>query len=443
MKIIICGFGSAGYAAAMSVKRTEPKSEIIVIDPKESDLMHPCGLPYALEGTVNPTELLQDLNLKGGGITKLKGRVTQISSDLKEVYYETDCGKLNEKYDSLIIATGYKAIRPAITGIENLFGDSVFTLTNTCDLENIIRKSETATRCAVIGGGAIGIEAAFALNRKGKVVTLVEMQKQLLKGIIDPDISMLMENFLTSQGIKITKESTVSAFEESGRLHKVTCSSEVIDSEITIIATGFAPDISIAENSGIKCNTRGITTDTFLRTSVQNVFAAGDCIESWSSIDGKQLSSRLATSAYKQGTIAGINALGGATEYRGTASTFVTRVGNFEIAGTGFNTETAIERGFEPVSGKIMSKVRPEYYPDNADITVKIIFDINSGLILGAQCAGSEGAASRINIISMAVEFGITIDELPRTELAYCPSVSEVYDPLLRAADLGLRRIKR
>jgi cysteine synthase len=73
MKIIICGFGSAGYAAAMSVKRTEPKSEIIVIDPKESDLMHPCGLPYALEGIINPTELLQDLNLKGGGITKLKG----------------------------------------------------------------------------------------------------------------------------------------------------------------------------------------------------------------------------------------------------------------------------------------------------------------------------------------------------------------------------------
>ncbi len=124
---------------------------------------------------------------------------------MKEVYYETDCGKLNEKYDSLIIATGYKAIRPAITGIENLFGDSVFTLTNTCDLENIIRKSETATRCAVIGGGAIGIEAASALNRKGKFVTLVEMQIQLLKGIIDPDISILMESFLTSQGIKLRK----------------------------------------------------------------------------------------------------------------------------------------------------------------------------------------------------------------------------------------------
>jgi len=134
--------------------------------------------------------------------------------------------------------------------------------------------------------------------------------------------------------------------------------------------------------------------------------------------------------------------MGGSERYRGTTGTFVTKFGSFEVAGTGFNTAMAIERGFEPLSGKITSKIRPEYYPDNSDITVKIIFDKNSGIILGAQCAGERGAAERVNIISMAIEFGITLDELYRTELAYAPPVSEVYDPLLRAADFGLRRMK-
>lgn len=443
MKIVICGFGSAGYAAAMSVKRIMNKAEIIVIDPKESDLMHPCGLPYALEGIVKPVDLDQDINMKRGGITKLKGSVKKIFTDSKEILYISDSAEVKENFDSLIIATGCTSIIPHVPGIDKLLGKSIFNLTNTGDLAKIIGGSENASRCVVIGGGAIGIETAFAMKRRGKIVTLIEMKDQLLQGILDPDISLLMENYLISQEISIKKESAVTSIEADENYHKVICGMDIIKSDITIIAAGFKPDISIAENSGIEFHNSGIKTDCFLRTSDPNIFAAGDCIASWSSIDGKGLSSRLATSAYKQGTIAGINVLGGSMEYRGTASTFVTRLGSFEIAGTGFNTDTAIQRGFEPVNGRITSKVRPEYYPDNADITVKIIFDKNSGLILGAQCAGSEGAASRINIISMAVEFGITIDELWRVELAYCPSVSEVYDPLLRAADIGLRRLKK
>jgi len=443
MKIIICGFGSAGYAAAMSAKRADPKNEIVVIDPKENDLMHPCGLPYALEGIINSSDLLQDINLQKGGIKKIKGYVTEIKTPLNEVYYKTDSEELKENYNSIIIASGYRPIIPGFPGLEKVTGKSVFTLTNTCELEKILSILKTTSKCAVIGGGAIGIETAYAMNKKGKSVTLIEMQSQLLNGIIDSDMSLLVEKYLNEQGISVLKDSAVTAFEEADNVHKVICTSGVVESEMTIIAAGFAPDISIAENSGIEFYNTGIKTDSLLRTSVQNVFAAGDCISSWSSIDGKPFYSRLATSAYKQGIIAGINAAGGSTEYRGTSSTFVTRMGNFELAGTGFNTENALKRGFEPVSGRITSKVRPEYYPDNTDLTIKIIFDKNSGMILGAQCAGTEGAASRINLISMAIEYNISIDELWRTEMAYCPSVSEVYDPLLRAADIGLRRFRK
>lgn len=443
MKIVICGFGSAGYAAAMSVKRTVPRTEIVVIDPKNSDLMHPCGLPYAIEGIVKPDDLLQDINLHRGGITKLRGRAVKLLTDRKEVQFTSDEGIKTETYDSVIIATGTRPVIPPVSGMAELFGKSVFTLTDTDDLQNIFEAGKSAKSCSVIGGGAIGIEVAFAMKKSGREVTLIEMKDQLLPGILDQDISTLVEDSLSSEGVSIIKGSPVTEIQREGAQVRVICGETVVRSDMVIVATGFIPDTSLAGASGIEFNSSGIKTDSFLRTSVQSVYAAGDCIAGWSSIDGRPVSSRLATSAYKQGTVAGLNSLGGENEYRGTASTFVTRNGDFEVAGTGFNTETAAQRGFEPLSGKITSRIRPEYYPDNSDITVKVIFDKNSGLILGAQCAGREGAAARINIISMAVEFGITIDELWRTELAYCPSVSEVYDPLLRAADIGIRRLRR
>ncbi len=138
-----------------------------------------------------------------------------------------------------------------------------------------------------------------------------------------------------------------------------------------------------------------------------------------------------------------MNMMGKETDYKGSAGTFVTRIGNIEIAGTGFTFETAVQKGYKPVSGKITAHILPEYFPNNSQITIKIIFDGNTGKILGGQAIGEKGAAERINIISTAIEFNISIEELGRTELAYCPAVSEVYDPLLRAIDFGLRRMKK
>jgi len=442
MKIIICGFGSAGYSAAMAIKRNNSKTQITVVDPKETDLVHPCGLPYAIEGIVNNIDLLQDLDLHRSGINKIKGKGEKISYNEKIITIKTDNGLKTDSYDKLIIASGSTPIIPSITNIERYLNLSVFTMAGVHDLSFIQERIKTSQNCVIVGGGAIGIETAYAIRMNKKEVTIIEMENQLLKGIIDPDMSALAESYIESLGIRIIKEDTAICFEGDKCLNHVICSHASIAADMAIIAAGFRPEISLALNSDIKATTAGIKTDEMLKTSAPDIYAAGDCIMNYSSIDGKPITSRLATSAYKQGTAAAINAIGGEERYGGRTGTFVTKLGNFEIAGTGFNTAMAAERGFEPMAGKITSKINPEYYPGNASITVKIIFDKNTGIILGAQCAGERGAAERINIISMAIEFGITIDELGRVELAYAPPVSEVYDPLLRAADFGLRRMK-
>lgn len=442
MKIVICGFGSAGYAAAMTIKRNDPKADITVVDPKESDLTHPCGLPYALEGLVDHQLLAQNLNLQRSGIKKIRGRAEIISHNEKTLSISTIDGEIIESYDKLIIASGCTPFIPPIANLDRYMNLSVFTFAGVRDLAFIHERIKTAQKCVIIGGGAIGIETAYALKMQGKDVTILEMENHLLKGILDPDMSSLAENFLENAGIKVLKEKKVSSLGGDECLKAVICSDESIPADMAVIAAGFRPEVSLAERSGIVSSPAGIRTDEMLMTSAKDVYAAGDCIANFSAVDGKPVVSRLATSAYKQGTAAAVNALGGNEKYRGSAGTFVTKIGSFELAGTGFNTAIASARGFEPAAGKITSKIKPDYYPDNSDITVKIIFDKYSGIILGAQCAGERGAAERVNIISMAIEFGITLDELVRTEMAYAPPVSEVYDPLLRAADFGLRRMK-
>ncbi len=269
------------------------------------------------------------------------------------------------------------------------------------------------------------------------------MRDQLLPGIVDPDMAGLAEAYLDSCGISVIKNKSVNNVRGSGGVMELSGDGLSLQAGMVVVAAGSRPGLSLAESSGIECSAGGIKTDTYLRTTAGNIYAAGDCIANWSVVDGKPVSSRLATSAYRQGTLAGINACGGSVGYAGSACTFVTRFGGFELAGTGLSASAAAERGFDPVAGRIRSRVRPDYYPSNTEITMKILSDKSSGRVLGAQCAGSEGAASRINLVSMAIEFGLRLDELAGVELAYCPAVSEVYDPLLRAADFGLRRSGR
>ncbi|MCL1833161.1 MAG: FAD-dependent oxidoreductase [Leptospirales bacterium] len=443
MKIVICGFGSAGYSAAMAVKRYDHKAEITVIDPKESDLIHPCGLPYALEGIVNDDDLSQNLNLHRSGITKIMGRAEKIFHHEKTIRVTTGEGEKIEPYDKVILALGCAPFIPDIINLDRYINSSIYTFTGIRDLSLIKERIKSAARCAVIGGGAIGIETAYALKKQNRDVAIIEMSDQLLAGILDSDIAALAENYLTEAGIKVIKGKRVTGVEGDELLKNIICGKESIPADMAVLSAGFRPNVSLAENSGIEITGSGIKTNEMLLTSLDDIYAAGDCIINYSAIDGKPIASRLATSAYKQGSVAAVNALGGNEKYHGSAGTFVTKFGSFEVAGTGFNTNQAALRGYAPISGKITSKIRPEYYPDNSDITVKIIFDKNSGLILGAQAAGESGAAARINIISMAIEFGITIDALCRTELAYAPPVSEVYDPILRAADFGRRKMKR
>ncbi len=445
MKIVICGFGSAGYAALTSMRRINPGAQIVIIDPKEHDLIHPCGLPYSLEGIVPESDLTQDINLKRMGAEKIRGLVKSIDRKNKRIIYSSEDGEFDVTYDRALISTGYRPLIPPIKGIKDHLNKSLFTLTSINDLKGITDRLEASSCGSVVGAGAIGLETAFAMKDKLDKISVIEMKNQILPGILDPDISKNVEKYVSTSGIELHLNKTAESFSGTPDLYSVKTADIEIKSDIAVLATGFLANTSAAEASDLEVCGNGIVVNKFLQTADPDIFAAGDCISGWSVIDSSELKAKLATSAYKQGSLAGANIASEGTihPYRGSAGTFVTKFGELEVAGTGFTTDTAKAKGFDVLAGKISTHIQPDYFPDNREITVKVIFDRSSGRILGAQAAGEKGTAERINIISTAIEFNINIHELGRTELAYCPAVSEVYDPLLRAIDFGLRRIKK
>jgi NADH oxidase (H2O2-forming) len=441
-RIVIAGFGSAGYAALMAARKTDLSAELIVVDPKEKDLFHPCGLPYCLEGIVPREGLQQNLGLDRMKVKKLRGRVTSILPQEKAIL--ADCGAGNEKisYDRLIISTGSSPIVPPLSGARELLGRGLHTLASMSDLTGISEKIHREKKGIVIGAGAIGLESAVALMGSMAGVNVLEMKPNVLAGVLDSDMAGIVEDYCRRRGIKVLCGSAVSRILGEESFAGVYAGEEELVAELGILSTGFRANSDLAGAASLKTGRFGISVSSSMSTSIEDIYAAGDCAEGWSVLDGKPVAAKLATSAYKQGLIAGTCAAGGKAEYRGTAGTFVTKIGELEVAGTGFSTEMCGQRGFEAASGKIKTRYLPDYFPGGDEISVKVIADKNSGRILGGQAVGASGAASRVNIISMAIEFDLGLEDLKRAELAYCPAVSEVEDPLFKAVDFCLRRMK-
>jgi NADH oxidase (H2O2-forming) len=443
-KVLVIGLGAAGFSAIMSAKKENQQANITVVDPKNIDIVHPCGLPYALEGLADKTKLSQNIYLEKAGIKKINGKLLKINHNNKNahVLLNDTLEEIVLNYDTMIIAVGAKPLIPNITGIDKFFGKGLHTLVSMNDLESITLCMKRAKTAAIIGAGAIGLESAYALKDKCKV-NIFEMREHVLAGVLDADMASMVEEYLKENNINLFTNLAVEEFLGNEKFNGLKAGGENFQFNFGILSTGFAADIFFASDSGLDIENRAIKVNDKLETNLNGIFAAGDCTAVKSVVDKTPSNVKLATSAYKQGNIAGINAAGGNAVYHGTAGTFVTKIGDLEIAGSGYTLESAKLAGYSTAAGKITQLLRPEYMANNSKITVKVIADSLTGKILGGQAIGISGASERVNIISMAIEFGISIFDLKRFEMAYCPAVSEPDDALMKALDFCIRRIKK
>jgi len=445
-RIVIIGLGTGGLYSSRAASRTDRGADITIIERREYDMFSPCGLPYAIEGLVDDFDALKYSVPSTRRLHKLlKHEALSIDSEGKMVEVKNlESGEvLWVEYDSLIIATGSRPAILPIPGAEEFLGRGVHVVSNLENSEELREAAPRSKSAVIVGGGGTGLEIAIALKRLGLDVTVTKRSPPPFPRNLDPDMSAIITDYLMSQGLNIKFGKGIERINGRDRVESVDIAGETISADIVVMAVGVKPESEFVSGSGIATERGAIITDDRMETNIKDVYAIGDVASTFSNIDEKPSKVNLATTAFRQAEIAGTNAAGGDMTYEGISGTFVSYIGELEVASTGYNTSTAEKHGYKVITGRVNMKNKPKYIPGAKDISVKIVVNQQDGRILGGQAIGEEGAAWRINMIALAIKTKITIKEFTTAELAYCPPVSDLYDPLLVAADSANRRMNR
>jgi NADH oxidase (H2O2-forming) len=450
MKIVIAGLGTGGLFSAIAARKENKNAEIVIIDKKDFEILHSCGIPYLIEGKIKAPDSLKEKMPDINAQKILKHEIIGLVPSQKKVLVKdiTNGKKSEVYYDKLILSVGTDARIPDINGIKEHLGKSAFKIDSYEDAVKLADKINKAKKTGkkklkaiVIGAGAIGIESAYAMRKKGIDVTIVEMLSTILPGILDNDMSATVKEYLENAGIRILLDSGISELYNKDKLKGAIITGSKHECDIIVIAAGRKTNSELFIKAGISFGANGIIVNDLMQTCHKDIYAIGDIIGIKSLIDGRNSRMQLATAAYKQGFVAGTNAAGGKKVYKGGLCSFITRIGGLEIAATGFNAHTA---GEQIVIGKATGTTKPEWCGNSRnEITVKIIVDRKTQRIVGGQAIGYEGCAHRIDIINAAIKGKLTVYDLSETEMCYCPAVSDVYDVLMQAADNAIRKIER
>jgi NADPH-dependent 2,4-dienoyl-CoA reductase/sulfur reductase-like enzyme len=358
-------------------------------------------------------------------ITQKKVSVTQLKTGIT----------FTQAYDDLLIATGASPVRPPIDGIN---APGIFSLNSLqSGIEVWKWLDERKPRNAVVvGGGYIGLEMAEAFLQRGLKTTLIDMATQVMV-TMDADMAELIPPYMREAGVEVRLDEKLGGFEttSSGEVSAVVTDKGIIQADVVILGLGVRPNSKLAEEAGIAIGAGGaIQVNKSLETSAANVWAAGDCAESYHRVSGKQAAIALGTVANKHGVTAGTNISGGNAEFPGVLGTAITKFNDLEIARTGLSEREARELGMDVNSAIIKSKTRSGYYPGSGPITVKVTVDAVTGRLLGGQIVGMPGSGKRIDTLAMAVMAELTAFDLAFADLSYAPPFSPVWDPVQTAA---------
>ena len=448
-RLAIIGGDAAGMSAASQARRRDPDLEIVAYERGPYTSYSACGIPYFLAHDFHDPERLivrsPDEHRQRGIDARTRQEVVHIDLAARQltVRDHTTREELTEPFDQLVIATGAEAVAPPVPGAEAV--EPARTVDAAARFD---RALERGGRCAVvIGGGYIGIEMAEALTRRGMQVTILELSGQLMNVALDKDMAEHVQEGAEAERIDVRTSFPVTEIELGGDGHPraVHANGEVFPADHVVLATGVRPAVDVAKQAGLQTGeSGGLTVDDHQRCPGHDgVFAAGDCVETFHRLLDRPVNVQLGTHANKQGRIAGVNATGGDAAFPGVVGTAVTRICNREVGRTGLTEAECAEHrpDLDVVAAVAKSTTRAGYFPGTGPIWVKLVAERSTGRLLGGQLVGVEGAAKRVDVLATAIWAGMTVEELALLDLGYAPPVAPVYDPLIVAATVTLKKL--
>ena len=437
MKVVIIGGVAGGASAAARLRRLNEQAKIIVVERGPYVSFANCGLPYYIGGEIRdrsaltlqtPQSFLTRFNID----VRVRCEAVKIDPAAKTVTLRDleSGGETLESYDKLILSPGASPVRPPIPGAEL---EGVFTLRNIPDTDAIraYMESRAAKSALIVGGGYIGLEMAENLLRAGLSVTVAEMADHLIAPF-DADMAADVQQYVRQKGVRLLLNSGVSAIEKQpdGRL-AAQVGAQKVTADLILLSVGVRPESALAAAAGLQLNERGqIVVDEAMHTSEADIYAVGDAVTVKNFYTGQETFVPLAGPANRQGRIAADNICGISSAYHGTQGTAIMRFFDLTAASVGLNEKTAAAAGIAYDKTYTYPSSHATYYPGSTNMSIKVLWDKESGRLLGAQIVGFDGVDKRMDVLSAAMRFGAGITDLTELELSYAPPFSSAKDPV-------------
>jgi NADPH-dependent 2,4-dienoyl-CoA reductase/sulfur reductase-like enzyme/rhodanese-related sulfurtransferase len=436
MKLVIVGGVAGGASAAARARRQSEEAEILLIERGPDVSFANCGLPYHIGEVIpqrdkllvtTPERLRERFRLD----VRTRSEVEAIDRRKKTVrIHDLNTGRVyEESYDKIILAPGASPIRPPMPGADL---PNVFTLRNLADTDRIKKVVDAGlNRAVIVGAGFIGLELAENFVHRGIATTILDLNKQVLAPF-DPEMTTPLVAALAEKGVELLLGQTAEAITAGPDGMTVTLTSgDSRTTQLVVLGIGVRPENKLAVQAGLEVGARGgIRVNEYLQTTDPDIFAVGDAVETTDFGTGERTQVPLAGPANRQGRIAADNAFGRKSKYRGTQATAILGFFGHTAAMTGLS-EKALKR-----LGKTYRKVyvhpahHAGYYPGAEGMTLKLLFDPETGKLLGGQGVGGAGVDKRIDVLAVAIQAGMTVFDLEEMELCYAPQFGSAKDPI-------------
>ena len=464
MRLLIIGGSDAGISAALRARQLAPETQVTVIVADSYPNFSICGLPYYLSGDVPEWQSLAHrtrAEIESGGISLLLDHVASAIDPVQKTVrvhprradlYGTPTASSQRPsasvayqlpYDRLIIATGARPRLPAIVGLEQEGVYLLDTMDDSFALHTHLVEREPH-RAVIVGAGYIGMEMAEALSTRGIATTLLQRGPQIHPSV-DPAFSERLTAELDRHEVAVITRAQVRDISRDGTGLVVRGEAAIdegqpdrtldleLRADMVLVATGVEPVTELAQSAGARLGAAGAVWVTqSMETSIADIFAAGDCVQTHYRLLREPTYLPLGTTAHKQGRVAGENAVGGHRLFAGSVGTQVVKVCDLVVARTGLVESEARAAGYDPVSAELTTWDHKVYYPGARELHLRLLADRQTRRVLGMQILGHWGSevAKRIDVIATALYQHLQVDDLDDLDLSYTPPLSSPWDPL-------------